>query len=91
MEDPMAVPIAVTALWATVVLLVVIITHIAFALAVLREAGNMASTELVGGGMWALATLAGGVFVAAVFWLVHNLPVILQTRNRRTVEPAPPE
>jgi len=53
------------------------IVHIAFAFAVWVDSGQMTvrqnrSTFLVGGGLWALATLIGGIMVVAVYWLVHH-------------------
>lgn len=51
--------------------------HISFAFAVLNDAQMLwrhlrRHTFFVGGGLWALATLLGGVFVAAVYWLIHH-------------------
>ncbi len=62
------------------------IVHIAFAIAVWVDTGQMAvrqhrSTFLVGGGLWALATLIGGIMVVAVYWLVHH----------STLRPQPPQ
>jgi hypothetical protein len=53
------------------------IVHVGFAFAVLADSGMMQrhlrrEPFLVGGVMWALATLLGGVFVAAVYWLVNH-------------------
>ena len=53
------------------------IVHIAFAFAVWSDSGQMTyrqnrSPFLVGGGLWALATLLGGIIVVAVYWLVHH-------------------
>ena len=53
------------------------IVHISFALAVLQDSQNLwrfvhRKTFFVGGGIWALATLLGGVFVAALYWLIHH-------------------
>ncbi|HSI61533.1 MAG TPA: hypothetical protein VLE43_00405 [Candidatus Saccharimonadia bacterium] len=53
------------------------VVHICFALAVWVDAGQMEqqqrrTTFLVGGGLWALATLLGGVFVAGIYWAVHH-------------------
>ena len=54
-----------------------VVIHIAFAVAVYTDSEYLwghfrRKTFLVGGGMWALATLLGGVFVAAIYWLIHH-------------------
>lgn len=48
----------------------VVIVHILFAVGVARDAAER-DTEFVGGGVWAAATLMGGVFVAAAYWFIH--------------------
>jgi len=53
------------------------IVHVGFAFAVLVDSSRMQhylrrEPFLVGGILWALATLLGGVFVAAAYWLVHH-------------------
>jgi hypothetical protein len=65
-------------------LVLVAAVHIAFALAVLRDAGRfdapgasrMPRTRrelvLVGPWIWALGTLLGGVFAAAIYWTIHH-------------------
>jgi phosphate/sulfate permease len=63
--------------WAAAFWLVTAIVHIAFAFAVLADSHLLwrhlrRKTFLVGGGMWALATLLGGVFTAAIYWLIHH-------------------
>lgn len=57
--------------------ILIFIVHVGFAFAVLADSGLMwrhfrRNTFLVGGAVWALATLLGGVFVVAVYWLVHH-------------------
>ena len=55
--------------------LVTVIVHIAFAFAVLFDAGNrrqQARLQFVGPGIWFLATLLGGIVVVAVYWLMHH-------------------
>jgi hypothetical protein len=47
------------------------IVHIAFAVAVLSDA-NKGDTFLVKGGVWALATLLGGLFVVSIYWVIHH-------------------
>jgi hypothetical protein len=54
----------------------IIIVHVCFATAVVRDLRrgrqNGRESWLVGTWVWALATLAGGVFVAGVYWLMHH-------------------
>ena len=63
------------------------IINIAFAIAVARDSARLArsayrqrgngpvqthGTAFVGPGIWILATLLGGVFVAAIYWAIHH-------------------
>lgn len=52
-----------------------VIIHLIFASAVARDAGHLVkqnrTTYLVSGVTWAFATLIGGVFVAAIYWIMH--------------------
>lgn len=48
-----------------------IIVRIVFSVGVYLDS-NDRSTVLVPGVFWTLATLAGGVFVAVAYWLVHH-------------------
>lgn len=49
--------------------------HLVFASAVARDTGNLSRLGqrpvLVSGATWAFATLIGGVFVAALYWILH--------------------
>lgn len=59
-----------------VVNLLVAIVHVCFALAVYKNASGPLRRALrkpifVGPFVWALATLLGGVFVAAIYWGMH--------------------
>lgn len=60
------------------------IVHVAFAIGVGADAARMrdrhVGTFLVGGGMWAFATLLGGLVVVAIYWLIHH----------STLHPLPP-
>lgn len=51
------------------------ILHLIFASAVARDSGNLSRLGqrpvLVSGATWAFATLIGGVFVAALYWILH--------------------
>ena len=54
--------------------LVTIAIHVAFAIGVLRDilAIKPGDRQLVGPGVWVVATLLGGVFVAAIYWVMHR-------------------
>lgn len=64
------------------------ILHLFFAGAVARDAGSMnrigQKTVLVSASTWAFATLIGGVFTAAIYWLLHHStltrPMIRESR-----------
>lgn len=60
------------------------IVHIAFAAGVGADANRFRakqlSTFLVGPGMWAFATLIGGVWVALAYWIIHH-------SNLRAIQP----
>ena len=60
----------------SIVIVVIPVIHISFSLAVLADAKRlrqqMIPTFFVGGGIWALATLVGGVFAAGVYWVIHH-------------------
>ncbi len=57
--------------------IVTAITHISFACGVFVDVGYLRRYErrgtfLVGRFIWTLATLIGGVYVAAIYWLIHH-------------------
>ena len=63
--------------WILLTWLFTAIVHVGFALAVLNDSYSLLrhhrrNTTLVGGSLWALATLLGGVFIAAIYWLIHH-------------------
>ncbi|MHA3772519.1 hypothetical protein ACXR0O_13370 [Verrucomicrobiota bacterium sgz303538] len=67
---------------------VVALLHIAFAVGVARDSAEFIhiqrrNTALVGSFIWTLATLVGGVFVAAIYWAIHrsNLSAIARRDN----------
>ncbi len=70
----------------TMYYLLMAVVHLAFAAAVAKDAGRLqqsrGSTILVGPVMWSFATIIGGVWVAAVFWVLHHLPILQQSNYR---------
>jgi len=63
--------------WIVAIWVITAIIHLAFAAAVYAEAELLWTrrrrrTFLVGSVIWALATLLGGVFVAAIYWVIHH-------------------
>ena len=72
-----AMPQFMVILWLIFFFLVTAIVHLAFAVAVFMDAGNLLRdqgrpTTFVGGIVWALATLMGGAVIATLYWLVHH-------------------
>jgi len=65
-------------LFAVAVAVLSLVVHVAFALAVYDDAGKH-RTLLVGPAIWTLATLLGGVFVAAVYWAMHHSTLRVRT------------
>lgn len=70
------------------------IVHVGFAFAIWTDSGLMwrrlrRNTFLVSGGIWALATLLGGVFVAGVYWLVHHSTLRPPQRSDASLEEPP--
>lgn len=51
------------------------VLHLVFASAVARDTGKLTRLGqrpvLVSGATWAFTTLIGGVFVAAIYWILH--------------------
>ena len=67
---------------------ITVIVHICFAVAVSSDAENLPNGRkplFVKPGIWFLATLLGGVFVAAVYWAMHH------SRLNGDVPATPPE
>jgi len=54
-----------------------VVIHISLALAILFDSYRLLQVDrrktfLIGGGMWALAALLGGVITAAIYWAIHH-------------------
>ena len=67
-----SLPVGAIAIGAFVITAVV---HIAFAIALFRDATYLRAPRkpiFVGRIIWFLATLVGGVFVAAIYWVMHH-------------------
>ena len=82
-------------LWITGGWILTAIVHIALALGVLTDSYRMLQhrhrgTFLVGGGMWALAVLLGGVVAAGIYWVIHH-STLRRDRPRNPDEPQAPE
>jgi hypothetical protein len=70
-------PFSVSVVWVFAAWILTGIVHISFALAVFADTQLLwkhlrRRTFLLGGGLWALATLLGGVYVAGIYWLIHH-------------------
>ena len=82
--------------WAFALWILTAIVHIGFALAVLKDSQMLwthlrRKTFFVGRGLWALATLLGGVFVAAIYWSIHHSTLRpQQPTSASRVEPESP-
>ncbi len=67
------------------------ILHLIFAGAVAHDAGNMNQLGqrpvLVSAATWAFATLIGGVFIAAIYWLLHHSTLTRPVREIRYDKP----
>ena len=70
------------------------VVHIGFALAILADAEQLwrhlrRKTFFVGGGLWALATLLGGVVVVGIYWLIHHSSLRPQPHGATSANPSP--
>ena len=84
-------PVGAIAICAAVITFIV---HIAFAIAVFRDATYLRDPRnlraprkpiFVGRIIWFLGTLVGGIFVATIYWLMHH------SRLNQSVPVTPPE
>jgi len=60
----------------TLVMVLTILVHVSLAVDVYRDCtarlGRGRARVLAGPGIWAAATLIGGILTALVYWLMHN-------------------
>lgn len=60
----------------SLVMVLTIVVHVALAVDVYRDCasclGRGRARVLAGPGIWAAATLIGGIITALVYWLMHN-------------------
>ena len=64
-----------TALCGVGFVILTVLIHIVFAIAVYRDAIRLDRTRaliIVGPGIWCIATLLGGVITAAIYWAMHH-------------------
>lgn len=67
------------------------IVHIVLADAVYNDAHKISETPerdlfFLGNGLWSLATLLGGIFVAAIYWAIHHSTLNLQVARSKNSE-----
>ena len=76
MQSLAFIPPAVVAFWGVVIILLQVFVNVVFAFGVYSDAlelrRGMRTTKLVNPAIWLFATLIGGVFVAAVYWILHH-------------------
>ena len=81
--------------WIIGVWVLTAIVHIFFALAILGDAEQLwrqfhRKTFFAGGGLWALATLLGGVTVVGVYWFIHHSSLRPQPNGTAATNPSKP-
>jgi len=70
---------------AVVVTILGLVVHVAFALAVASNARDLVrhrQLQFVSPVIWALATLFGGVWAAAVYWVLHHSTLVTEPQRR---------
>lgn len=76
--------------WIVAFWVLTIIIHITFAVAVYRDAKRLETPIFVESGIWLIATLVGGVFVAAIYWALHHsrlnpsTPIVVSDSDKET-------
>ena len=62
-------------LWGIVAVILTVLVHIVFAIAVYRDATRLDRVRtliIAGPAIWGIATLIGGVITAAIYWVMHH-------------------
>ena len=62
-------------LWGIVAVILTVLIHIVFAIAVYRDAirlDRIRTLIIAGPAIWGIATLIGGVITAAIYWAMHH-------------------
>lgn len=71
--NPAALGGGLVGAWAIGFMLIVLIVHVAFAIGVYSSATSLeGEPELVGPGIWTLATLIMGPLMALAYWAIHH-------------------
>lgn len=96
MNPPFPVSTGFLLFWSIIVWTLTAVVHIALAAGVLSDSYRFIrrhnrGTFLVGGGMWALAVLLGGVVAAGIYWVIHHSSLRPERLRRRVEEPTPQE
>lgn len=74
--------------------LIFIIINVMFAFGVGNDANELrregGRTQIVGQAVWFLATLFGGVFVAAIYWVIHRSALSRAASHQVNAPQTPP-
>ncbi len=54
------------------ILIITIIVHISFAKGIYQDTRRIGTPSFVSPIIWVLATVIGGVFAAAIYWVMHH-------------------
>lgn len=71
-------------IWIVGIWILTAIVHLAFASAVFKDAQRNKNRVFVLPGVWYIATLLGGVFVVAVYWVMHHSSLNSSNTNTTT-------
>lgn len=86
LSDPLMLWSAIVTGIAICSVIIVVLVHVFFAVAVFKDAKKLPRKPIFESPLiWFLATLLGGVFAAAIYWLMHH------SRLNQWVVETPPE